>query len=275
MGDQLPQPPAPTPLSMPQQRPAPANPSQPDSLFSGQQVQAMLETHAREIRQASEARLSEQSQQFQALQSELAGLREFQAQQQAAEEERLRQIADAQRAKDEEDLTAKQLLSRYRQESESELRKLREELAARDALLTKERELQGIRDHAARRIVEEGDAIMPQFHDYVSLGATSVEAVEQNIELARRKTAAIVEEVRQAEIRRQSGLTPVSTGSGSYEYPGTIPGGQQQYTAEQISAMVPGSEEHMAVRRAHGLGAHSQQADISGFPSNPRMTAFG
>lgn len=277
MGQQLPpQQPAPTPLDMPQNRP----PAQsPDQVFNAQQVQAMLDMRAKELQQAADARLTDQSKQFQALQDELKGLREFQAQQQAAEEQKRTAAEEEQRRKDEEDLTAKQLLTKYRQESEQQLRALQAELATRDALLAKERELQAIRDHAARRIIEEGDSIMPQFHDYITVGATSVEAVEHNIEIAKKKTDAIVEEVRQAEIRRQSGLQPVGTGSGSFEYPGTVPGGvPQQYTAEQIARMVPGSPEHLAARQ-HMAGLGRQQAqpntDISGFPTDPRMTAFG
>lgn len=277
MGQQLPpQQPAPTPLDMPQIRPPANNPA---DVFSAQQVQAMLDARAKELQQAADARLTDQSKQFQALQDELKGLREFQSQQQAADEEKRRAAEEEQRRRDEDELTAKQLLTKYRQESEEQLRTLQQELAARDALLAKERELQAIREHAARRILEEGDSIMPQFHDYITVGATSAETVERNIEIAKRKTAAIVEEVRQAEIRRQSGLQPVGTGSGSYEYPGTVPGGTpQQYTAEQIARMVPGSPEHLAARQQMtGLGRQQAQpnTDISGFPSDPRMTAFG
>lgn len=275
MGQQLPQP-VPTPLDMPQQQPA--GPGQnPDDIFSAQQVQAMLDARARELQQAADARLSEQSKQFSALNDELARLREFQAQQQAAEEDKRRAIEEEQRRKDEEELSAKQLLTKYRQESETQLRKLQEELAARDALLVKERELQAIRDHASRRVMEEGDNIMPQFHDYITVAATSLEAVERNIEIAKNKTAAIVEDVRQAGIRRQSGLQPVSAGSGSYDYPGVASGGQASYTAEQIAGMTPGSPEHLAARQAlAGLGGHpAQHVDASGFPTDPRMTLFG
>ena len=210
----------------------------------------MLDARDRELRQSADARLSEQSRQFQALSGELAQLREFQKSQQDAETARQQAAADAQRAQDEEELSAKELLRRYREESEQRLSEMQHQLAARDALLVKERELQAIRDHAARRIIDEADNIDPRFHDYIPLGATSVEEVERNIEIAKQKTAAIVEEVRQADIRRQSGLQPVSTGSGSHEYPGSVPGGTpQQFTAEQIARMVPGSAEHLAARQ--------------------------
>lgn len=271
-----PVPPQPSPLDMPQHQPAPA-PANPDQLFTSAQVRAMLDTHSRELQQTADARFSEQSQQFQSLQAELAGLRSYQQQQVDAETERQKQIADAQRKKDEEELSAKELLRKYREESEQRLAQMQQELATRDALLAKERELQAIRDHAARRIVEEADNILPQFHDYISLGVTSADQVEANIEIAKRKTAAIVEDVRQAEIRRQSGGQPVSTGSGSYEYPGAVPGGAPQtYTAEQIAQMVPGSPEHLAARQQMtGRGQPSTRVDLSGFPSDPRMTAFG
>lgn len=274
MGQQLPTPPnTATPLDMPQHRPA-----APDQVFSGQQVQAMLDAHRRELQQAADARLTEQSEQFKALNDELGKLRKFQQDQQDAEAARKKAADDAQRAKDEEELSAKDLLRKFREESEGRIAEMQQQLAARDALLAKEKQLQAIRDHAARRIIEEADNIDPRFHDYIPLGAASAEDVERNIEIAKKKTADIVEEVRQAEIRRQSGLQPVGTGSGSYEYPGSVPGGTpQQYTAEQIHGMVPGSPEHLAARQAHGLGRPSAQVntDLSGFPSDPRMTAFG
>lgn len=270
MGQQLPEPP-PTPAAMPQHR-VPA-----DDVFSAAQVQAMLETRARELQQAADARLSEHSAQVQALNTELAELRQFQQVQKDAETARARAAEDAQRARDEEELSAKQLLAKYRQESEARYAQMQSEMAAKDALLAKEREFQAIRDHAARRIAEAGDDIMPQFHDYILAGVTSAEDVERNIAIAKQKTSDIVEEVRQAEIRRQSGLQPAGTGSGSYEYPGTG-GSAPQYTAEQIAAMAPGSQEHMAARqRIAGLGGRPDVrfTDASGFPTDPRMTAFG
>lgn len=267
-----PQPPV---QDLPPQPPAP--PGNPDQVFTSNQVQAMLEVRARELKQAADARLSEQSQQFQSLQDELAQLREFQSKQKDAETQRQQAAADEQRRKDEEELSAKELLRKYREESEQRLAEMQQQLATRDALLAKERELQAIRDHAARRILEAGDDIMPEFHDYITMGATSVEAVERNIEIAKQKTTAIVEGVRQAQVRRQSGLQPVGTGSGSYEYPGGNPGTAPQYTPEQIAGMIPGSDEHLAARRQlAGLGPHGQMnTDVSGFPTDPRMTAFG
>ena len=277
MSEQLPE--VPTPAAMPQQRAVTAAPAGADSVFSAAQVQAMLEARDREVRQAADARLSEQSRQFQSLNDELARLREFQKTQQDAEEVRVKAIEDARRAKEEEELSSKQLLMKYRTESEQQLAKLREDLATRDALLAKERELQSIREHAQRLILAAGDDIMPEFHDYITAGVTSIAQVEDNIEIAKRKTAAIVEGVRQAQTRYQSGLQPAGTGSGSYEYPGSVPGNAPQYTAEQIAGMAPGSEEHLAARRQlAGLGSQqgiSRHVDASGFPTDSRMTAFG
>lgn len=269
-----------TPLPPSQDLPAPP-PAAPsgahDQVFTSQQVQAMLEVRARELQQAADARLSKQSEQFKSLQDELGQLREFQTRQQDEEKQRQQAITDAQRLKDEEELSAKELLRKYREESEERLAAMKQELATRDALLAKERELQAIREHASRRILEAGDDIMPEFHDYITMGATSVEAVERNIEIAKQKTTAIVEGVRQAQVRRQSGLQPVGTGSGSYEYPGGNSGTVPQYSAEQIAGMIPGSEEHLAARRQlAGLGSQGQMnTDVSGFPADPRMTAFG
>jgi len=274
MGQQLPTPePQPTPAAMPQHRPA----QNPDEVFTSAQVRAMIEANARELQQAADARLSDQSKQFQSLNDELSRLREYQKAQQDAEAARAKAAEDAQRAKEEEELSAKQLLVKYRQESEAQLRQLREDVSTRDALLAKERELQAIREHAQRLILAAGDEIMPEFHDYITAGVTSVKQVEDNIEIAKRKTAAIVEGVRQAQTRYQAGLQPVGTGSGSYEYPGAG-GNAPQYTAEQINGMIPGSPEHMAARQMAGLGSPqgvARPVDASGFPTDSRMTAFG
>ena len=60
-------------------------------------------------------------------------------------------------------------------------------LAARDALLAKEKELAALRDYASRRIMEEGDAIMPQFADYITIGIATTSDVDRNIEIAKAK----------------------------------------------------------------------------------------
>lgn len=262
-----------TPLSMPQTRPAePAN--SPDEFFTASQVRTMIDHRAEELQKAADARLTEATRPVQALQDELAQLREYQSAQQAADDARRKAIEDAQRAKDEEELSAKQLLARYREESEQKLAQMQSDLAARDALLAKERELAALRDYASRRIMEAGDAIMPQFADYITLGIASSSDVDRNIEIAKAKTAAIVEEVKQAQIGQRAGMQPAGTGSGTFDYPGTAPG-QQQYTAEQITQMVPGSPEHLAARQQHPAFNGQEQNNMSGFPTDPRMTAFG
>ena len=268
------QPPA-TPLSMPSNRPVHITPS-PDEFFTADQVKAMIDRRAQELQQAADARLSEATRPVQALQEELAQIREFQSQQQAAEAARKKAIEDAQRQKDQDELSAKELLVRYQEESEHKLAQMQDQLAARDALLAKEKELSALRDYASRRILEEGDAVMPQFADYIGIGVTTPEDVDRNIETAKRKTAAIVEEVKQAQTSQRAGMQPAGVGSGSYEYPGTAPGQQQQYTAEQIAQMVPGSPEHQAARQQYGLNGQAQNnSNVSGFPTDPRMTAFG
>ena len=271
-GDQNPA----TPLSMPQTRPAaPAN--SPDEFFTASQVRTMIEHRAEELQKAADARLTEATRPVQALQDELAQLREYQSAQQAADDARRKAIEDAQRAKDEEELSAKQLLARYREESEQKLAQMQSDLAARDALLAKERELAALRDYASGRIMEAGDAIMPQFADYITLGIASTGDVDRNIEIAKAKTAAIVEEVKQAQTGQRAAMQPVGASSGTFDYPGTAPGQQQQqYTAEQIAQMVPGSPEHQAARQQYGLNGQAQNnSNMSGFPTDPRMTAFG
>ena len=261
-----------TPLSMPQTRPA----ASPDEFFTADQVKSMIDQRARELQHAADARLSEATKPVQALQEELAQLREFQSQQQAAEAARKKAIEDAQRQKDEDELSARQLLVKYREENEVKLAQMQDQLAARDALLAKEKELTALRDYTTRRILEEGDAIMPQFTDYIGIGVTTPEDVDRNIETAKRKTAAIVEDVRQAQIGQRAGMQPASAASGSYDYPDAAAAQQQQYTAEQIAQMVPGSPEHQAVRQQYGLNGQVQNNNnVSGFPTDPRMTAFG
>lgn len=266
------QPPA-TPLSMPQARPVPA--AGPDEFFTADQVKAMIDRRAAELQQAADARLSEATGPVRALQEELVQLREFQSQQQAAEAARQKAIDDAARQKEEDELSARQLLVKYREENEAKLAQMQDQLAARDALLAKEKELSALRDYASRRILEEGDSIMPQFTDYIGIGVTATEDVDRNIETAKRKTAAIVEDVRQAQLGQRAGMQPASTASGTYDYPDAAAAQQQQYTAEQIAQMVPGSPEHLAARQQHPAFNGSQQNNVSGFPTDPRMTAFG
>lgn len=232
----VPSAPVPAPLA-----PAPA--AAVPGVYSQEQVNEMLAKVRDDVKGQLYGRIEKSE-------AELAELRTFREQQQAAAQAEADRVAEAERKAAEAEMDAKQLLDTRTQEFERQFMEMRQEMALRDALLQKERERGELMAYIQRRVAEERDEIAPELIDYI--GGESSEMVEASIATAKAKTASILEGVRQAQTQFRQEMPGVSTGAGNIG-PVDSAGGQRQYTADEIAAMSPASPEYQKLRSAYGM----------------------
>jgi DNA repair exonuclease SbcCD ATPase subunit len=147
--------------------------------------------------------------------------------QERTEQQRLAQEAAAKEAeerrlREEEEMSAKDLLTRkedefqqqintVQQEWEQKFTALQQEAEAQKALLEQERRFQEIESYKSRRITEEQDNIMPELLDFVR--GNSEDEIESAISAVRERTSAIMENIQQAMPQRQNLRGVPATGS--------------------------------------------------------------
>lgn len=125
------------------------------------------------------------------------------------------------------------------------------ELHAKDEQIELARNRRKLQAYISRRIAEEADQIAPELVGYIS-GDTR-EEVEQAISTAKAKTSSILDGIRQA----LPGAPVQAEFPAQQEQPQGLSAEQQTamtpYTLAQLTAMEPGSPEHLAARAAFGL----------------------
>ena len=179
---------------------------------------------------------------------------EQQAQQQAAEADRLRLEAEQ---------TAVERLETQQREMELRLDSLRREAETERALREKESEYAQVAQYRYERLQQESDAIAPQLVDYV-VGST-VEEVEQSIEIAKAKTNQILAELQNAQVNQQRAVAPPVTGMPPVDEPNNISGERQMtLTPEDIRSM---TVEEYSQYRSQLLGAASGKVRSDGMYS--------
>lgn len=182
----------------------------------------------REKVQKEKARLKAE---LDAQKTELDQFRQFKEQQEAERAAQVQADALAKRNKDEEELSAKDLLARREQEWQQKLAEQERKVQQQFAQLELEREATRLQGYIQRRVIEEQNArsLAPQFTDYIT--GSTVEEVEASIELAKAKTAQIMEEV--AQQRASSGQArgvSVASGPSSMGSVTETDGGEVDYT---------------------------------------------
>lgn len=178
----------------------------------------------------------------------------------AAEVERLKQEKESKnKAKKEEDMSAKALLEAKLRETndtwEERFNKLQEERDNERALANKERAYNELVDYRNGRLAENAKEIAPQFHNFIT--GESRDQIDAAIEQAIAATASIQAEVEQANQQRVQQIRGVSpTG---YAALGPMEGslGTQTYTPEQINQM--SMKEYAAFREKSGLASGEAQ----------------
>ena len=161
--------------------------------------------------------------------------------------------SDALRKREEEELSAKELITKRETEFDEKLKvvetewegrlaKIEEERATQDAMLEKERRFRELEVYYQRRMTEESEYIIPELRDLIS--GTTEEEIETSIAVLKERSSAILESIQQS--TQPSGLrgSPVTAPPvGPME---TQMDQQQTLTAEDIRDMP--MEQYMQMR---------------------------
>jgi hypothetical protein len=178
--------------------------------------------------------------------------REQEAQQQAAEEARLRE---------ESEKTALERLQAFQTDAEQKFTELTRERDLAEAQRQKEYEYSRLQDYRARRIAEESANIAPQFIDYIS--GNSEDQVEQSIAQAVNKTNEIMNEIAAVNQRQRQAVPLPTTGMPATSLEGLSGTDQQQmsFTPEQLRDM---PIEEYSKYRSQLMGALSSRVREQG-----------
>lgn len=206
-----------------------------DKFFTQEQVNEMIEKARAQEKDKLYPTISQADERARTMQEELDGLKKFRKQQEKAEAERQQAIADAQRAKEEAEMSARELVERRNAEFEAKLAQIEADNAARIALMEQEVRFNQIQAYAQRRAVEESGNIVPELIDFIS--GNTPEEIDASIELLKAKSQAIAESARNArsaQLRQQPGVAPVAGVNGvtPLDQPG-----DRQYSADDIRGM--------------------------------------
>ena len=164
----------------------------------------------------------------------------------AAEEAARKQAEDEAKRRSEEDLSAKDLLTKREQEWQERLNStqaewekrfetIQQEREQERALLEKEREFASLQAYTQSRLAEEQENIAPQLVDFIN-GRTK-EEIEQSIAVAKAKSAEIAEQVRTAMQTARAAQRGTSITGFAPVGPMETEAGQRQYSPEDIAAM--------------------------------------
>ena len=159
--------------------------------------------------------------------------------------------SDALRKREEEELSAKELITKRETEFDEKLKvvetewegrlaKIEEERAAQDAMLEKERRFRELEVFQQRRMTENEEYIIPELRDLVA-GATE-EEIENSITILRDRSSAILDSIQQSAPSGLRGTSVTAPPVGPMEAQTE----QQTLTAEDIRDMP--MEQYMQMR---------------------------
>ena len=260
----------------------------PGSYFTQEQVEERLAAVRQEEKDKLYGRIDTLTQTITDLQNQVGGLTaEQQREKAAAEEERARLEAEA-RQREEEDLDARELVERSRQEWQQNLdqvnqtweQRFQEEQQRREqaeALAQREREFNDLRDYIATQVEANRESIAPQLLGYIT--GNSREEVDASIARAKETTEQIAAEMQQVfGDPNQVVLDPTqqvqqpATPAAPPALPGTRvtagpvnsdPASQfQQLTPEQIANMP--MDQYAQLRGRIGIGGQNQSRGLFG-----------
>jgi hypothetical protein len=229
--------------------------------FSREQLQAAIEQARQETESRFTSQLTGLTTQFTSAQEQLAALQAKETERETAAKAEADRLAAEQRKAEEDNLSLKELFEKRERENQERFGQMESELARRDAMLEKERQLTALNEYKMQRLSEFQDpdpqnghpGIAPQLRDLVS-GSTP-EAIDASISTMVAKTAAILGEMQQLQVQQRGLIPGVSPTAGNI---GVMDQQDQtrSYDADAINALPPGSEEHMRLRAQYGLGGN-------------------
>jgi len=225
----------PAPVEDPKTPPTPT-PTGTDRFFSQEQVNEMIEKARQQEKDKLYPTISKTDERAKQMEEELKELTKFRKTAEKQEADRLKAIEDAQRAKEEAEMSAKELLAKRDADFNARLAQIQAENEQRIALMEQEVKYNQLQAYIQRRATEESNTIVPELMDLIN-GSTP-EEVEASIELLKAKSASIAEAARNAGIRQRTtmpGVAPSSGPNGGVT-PLDMPG-DRQFTAEDIRGM--------------------------------------
>lgn len=188
------------------------------------------------------------------IEAELAQLRAEREEAQRVARE-AQEAAEAERRKaEEENMSAKQLIERAREELQQEIRAEREQRERAEAVLAQERQLSALNEYKNGRVRDAESEILPELLGYVA--GNSPEEIDASIEAAKQHTASILQGVAQFQQQQRmamrgaspSGLPPLGPLETQQE--------TRELSAADIAAMSPAE---YARHRGQLLQASSRQ----------------
>lgn len=224
-----------------------------------------IEKARREERDKLYGRISKTDEKFKTLEDEVAALRQT-AQQRSDAEAAARQAADdALRAQQQEELSAKELISQREAEWKQRFEEMERKRENDRLIYEKDKAYQEMRNYIIRRSGEETaqGLVGPELIDFI-VGETP-EQVEASIVILRDKTKRILEGIREGQQQNRAGMPGVST-SGQPPAGGpldNLTGQQTQQLSAADIARIPMSQWHEA-RQQLGLGSGDSNQGLYG-----------
>ena len=217
-----------------------------DRFFSQEQVNEMIENARKQEKDKLYPTISKADERVKTMEEEVRELTKFRKTAEKQEADRIKAIEDAQKAKEEAEMSAKDLIAKRDQDFNARIAQLQAENEQRIALMEQEVKFNQLQSYITRRAAEEGNSIVPELIDFIT--GNTPEEVEASIEVLKTKSAAIAEAARNAGVRQRStmpGVTP-SSGPSVGVTPLDMPT-DRQFTAEDIRGM--SMQEFAALRK--------------------------
>jgi hypothetical protein len=222
-----------------------ARPQGTDKFFSQEEVNELIEKARSQEKDKLYPTIEKGDQRMAAMDEELKNLKKFRKTQEEAEAARLKAVEDANRAKEEAELSAKELIERRNSEFDARIAQMTADNETRIAMMEQEVKFNQMQAYIQRRIMEESANIVPELVDFVS--GDTPEQIEQSIELLKTKSAAIVDAARGARTRQQASMPGVAPVAGTNGVTPLDQPGDRQVTAEDIRGM--NMQEFAALRQ--------------------------
>lgn len=217
-------------------------PAEPRQFFTAEDI----EKARREERDKLYGRISKSDERFKTLEEEVSALRESAAQRALAEQQLREREADVERQRQQEEMSAKQLIEQRENEWQDKFSRFQREQEISRAAYERDKQHLALANFIERRAREEiaGDHIADELIDFIS--GNTEEEVEASILALREKTQRILNGIREGQAQLRAGMPGVSP-SGQPPRGGPMDNlqdpGQRQLTPEDIRN-IPMSEWH-------------------------------
>jgi colicin import membrane protein len=203
--------------------------------FSQEELNAAIENARKQEKDKLYPAINKTDEANRIMQEELKELQRFKKAQEKVEADRVKAIEDAQKAKEEAEMSAKDFAARQRAEMEARVAQIQAENEQRIAVMEQEVRFSQLQAYIQRRVVEEQGNIVPELVDFIT--GDNQEQVEASIELLKAKSAQIAENVRNLQTQQRTRMPGVAPSSGTNGVTQLDQPGDRQLSADDIRGM--------------------------------------